>query len=450
SLLSHTETKAKLCREFSETRNPSRRALPFSLAPSLSLSSLFSLSLPRDALSLLAVALSLSPRRRTLSLSSPAPCGGGGDRISISSPLSLVSRSGSRSRLRTVSRSIWMWVWRYFKEGYAPIGSRDQMPRMHYGRRNTREYAQRRHRDMEGNLVLPMFPDPEEEYREFPFRYPHEQTLRRIVLMPHFERMAMEERLLQGNARLQLATEEGPPRKRGRPCKPPSAAGGPPRVFTGKCQCLVLIKSAQEDRSVAGYTEDFINQAKLCKPKNAETWCVWYKSGLRKELQAQLRGVLEPLEFALVRRMAGNAETWCGWRMAGCAIEAEEKIAAIVAALSSMAGGNPGRDAEGQEVSVGELAKGKRGRPRKPPTVTCDCDVLVQMVQKPRKAGLRGDIHEELVGVLEPLEFALVRRMANQALHAEEWLAEGEAEAEYDRVAGGDEDLGSETRCPSP
>ncbi|KAL0684445.1 hypothetical protein Bca4012_051293 [Brassica carinata] len=54
-----------------------------------------------------------------------------------------------------------------------------------------------------------------------------------------------------------------------------------------------------------------------------------------------------------------------------------------------MAGGNPGRDAEGQEVSVGELAKGKRGRPRKPPTVTCDCDVLVQMVQKPRKARRR-------------------------------------------------------------
>nr|VDC83226.1 unnamed protein product [Brassica rapa] len=66
------------------------------------------------------------------------------------------------------------------------------------------------------------------------------------------------------------------------------------------------------------------------------------------------------------------------------------------------------------------------------------------------RAGLRGDIREELVGVLEPLEFALVRRMANQALHAEEWLAESEAEAEYDRVAEGDEDLGSETRCPSP
>ncbi|CAN7015972.1 unnamed protein product, partial [Brassica oleracea var. botrytis] len=55
---------AKLCREFLETRNPSRRALPFSLAPSL----FSSLSPARR---------SLSPRRCTLSLSSPAPCGGG-------------------------------------------------------------------------------------------------------------------------------------------------------------------------------------------------------------------------------------------------------------------------------------------------------------------------------------------------------------------------------------
>nr|VDD31382.1 unnamed protein product [Brassica oleracea] len=40
--------------------------------------------------------------------------------------------------------------------------------------------------------------------------------------------------------------------------------------------------------------------------------------------------------------------------------------------------------------------------------------------------------------------------MASQALHAEEWLAEGEAEAEYDRFAEGDEDLGPKTRCASP
>ncbi|CAF1749693.1 unnamed protein product [Brassica napus] len=85
--------------------------------------------------------------------------------------------------------------------------------------------------------------------------------------------------------------------------------------------------------------------------------------------------------------------------MAGFAMEAEEKLAAnVAAALSSIEKGNPGRDAEGQEVPVGGLANGKRGRPWKPSTETCVCDVLVQMVQKPRKwcqlfrAGLRGDI----------------------------------------------------------
>ncbi|CAN6820284.1 unnamed protein product [Brassica oleracea] len=119
-----------------------------------------------------------------------------------------------------------------------------------------------------------MFPDPEEQYREFPVRYPHEQTVRRKVLMPHFQRMAMEEHILQGHARFQLVTEEGAPRKRGRPCKTPSAAGGPPRAFIGKCQCGVLIQNAQENRSVAGYTEDFINQAK----------CGWYKNGIRKDI----------------------------------------------------------------------------------------------------------------------------------------------------------------------
>ncbi|WZY78514.1 hypothetical protein YC2023_024898 [Brassica napus] len=296
-----------------------------------------------------------------------------------------------------------------FQRRLCAVDSRDQMfsldhyewrmPRMHYGRRNTREYARRRHRDMEGNLVLPMFPDPEEQYMEFPFRYPNKQTVRRKVLMPHFQRMAMEERILQGNARFQLATEEEPPRKRGRPCKPPSAAGGPPKVFTGKCQCGVLIKNALEDRSVAGYTEDFINQAKL--------------------------GVLEPLEFALVRRMAGFA------------MEADEKIAANVAALSSMEGGNPdgSEAAQGERLPGGVLGYGKRCQP-KPAEEWCHLF----------RAGLHRDIREELVGVLEPLEFALVRRIANQALHAEEWLAEGEAEAEYDRVAEGDEDLGSETR----
>ncbi|KAF2537087.1 hypothetical protein F2Q68_00021071 [Brassica cretica] len=132
--------------------------------------------------------------------------------------------------------------------------------------------------------------------------------------------------------------------------------------------------------------------------------------------------------------------------MAGFAMEAEEKIAAnVAAALSSIEEGNPGRDAEGQEPRKVRdyleefLDTAKRCQP-KPAEEWCQLF----------RAGLRGDIREELVGVLEPLEFALVKRMASQALHAEEWLAEGEAEAEYDRFAECDEDLGPETRCASP
>ncbi|CAN6906317.1 unnamed protein product [Brassica oleracea] len=130
--------------------------------------------------------------------------------------------------------------------------------------------------------------------------------------------------------------------------------------------------------------------------------------------------------------------------MAGFTIEADKKIAAELAACSIRGEGNPGMDDRGQEVPVGGLTKGKRGRPRKSSKGLCDCDVLVQMVQKTHKyleeLGLREDIRAELVGVLEPLEFALVKRVAGQALHAEEWLAERAAEAEYDRFMEGDED----------
>ena len=60
-------------------------------------------------------------------------------------------------------------------------------------------------------------------------------------------------------------------------------------------------------RSVREYTEEFLESAKRCKPKTAEDWCRWYKAGLREEIQGRLIGVLEPLEFALVNRMAGQA-----------------------------------------------------------------------------------------------------------------------------------------------
>ncbi|KAG2298922.1 hypothetical protein Bca52824_035394 [Brassica carinata] len=116
----------------------------------------------------------------------------------------------------------------------------------------------------------------------------------------------------------------------------------------------------------------------------------------------------------------------------------------------------------------GNPPKKKRGRPRKSPVAPCDCDVLVQMVQKPQpvkdyleefletakrcqpkpaeewcrlfKAGLREDIRDELTSVLEPLEFALVKRLAGQALDAEERLAEMYAKAEPDYSTKDDED----------
>ncbi|KAL0876646.1 hypothetical protein Bca101_026351 [Brassica carinata] len=351
-----------------------------------------------------------------------------------------------------------------FQEGYASttpgissmgtLGCLIEIPRLHYGPKNSREYARRRYRGADGNWILPMFPDPEEQYREFPFGYPHEQTVGRKVLMPHFQRMAMEKHILQGHAMFQLSPGGEIPRKRRRPSRALSAAGEPTRAFTGECQCKALFENTQGDRSVVEYTEDFINQAKLGKPKTAEMWCGWYRDGLRGDIKAKLRGILEPLKFALVKRMAGFA------------IETEARIAAELDALSSAEKANTGgdlrMDAGNPGTSAGEPPKKKRGRLRKSPVATCDCDVLVQMVQKPRtvknyleefletakrcqpkpaeewcrlfKAGLREDI------LLEPLEFALVKRLAGQALDAEERLAEMYANAEPDYSTEEDED----------
>ncbi|KAF3576326.1 hypothetical protein DY000_02029278 [Brassica cretica] len=102
----------------------------------------------------------------------------------------------------------------------------------------------------------------------------------------------------------------------------------------------------------------------------------------------------------------------------------------------------------------------KRGRPRKIPSIdaeslrsitgVCRCGTLMQARQGPRsvpeyteeflesakrckpktaedwcrwyKAGLREEIRGKLIGVLEPWEFALVNRMAGQAMEAERTL----------------------------
>lgn len=149
-------------------------------------------------------------------------------------------------------------------------------------------------------------------------------------------------------------------------------------------------------------------------------------------------------------------------RMAGFAIEAKGKIAAKLAALSSLEAEDPRKDGGSLGASAGEPPKKKRGRSRKSSIASCDCDILIQMLQKPHtvrncmeefldtakkcrpkpaeewcrlfKAGLREDIRGELEGVLEPLEFALVKRVAGQALAVEEWLRKRDAEAEFDRL----------------
>ncbi|KAJ4910194.1 Uncharacterized protein Rs2_04815 [Raphanus sativus] len=137
------------------------------------------------------------------------------------------------------------------------------MPRMHNGRVGTQGYIREQYRVAEGNWVLPMFREPEEQYRKLPLGCLHEQTVGRKVMMPHFERMAMEKRILQGHATFQFSSEGEFPRKWGCPSKAPSAAGEPPRAFTGMCQCRALFQNTQRNRSVVEYTEDFINQAKL-------------------------------------------------------------------------------------------------------------------------------------------------------------------------------------------
>ncbi|KAL0898237.1 hypothetical protein Bca101_082198 [Brassica carinata] len=283
-----------------------------------------------------------------------------------------------------------------------------RMPRLHYGPKNSREYARKRYRGTDGNWVLPMFPDPEEQYREFPFGYPHEQTVERKVLMPHFQRTAMERRILQGHATFQLSPGGEIPRKRGHPSRAPSAVGEPPRAFTGE------------------YTEDFINQAKLCKPKTAEMWCGWYRDGIRGDIKARLRGILEPLEFALVKRMVGFA------------IETEAKIAAKLDVLSSAEKantvGDPRMDAGNPGTSAGNHLRRSGGARmvQKPRTVRDYLEEFLETAKrcqpKPAeewcrlfKAGLREDIH-------------------GQALDAEERLAEMYARAEPDYSTEDDDD----------
>lgn len=62
----------------------------------------------------------------------------------------------------------------------------------------------------------------------------------------------------------------------------------------------------QKPGGVKEYLEEFLDMPKRCQPKLAEEWCRLFKVGLHKDIRDELDGVLEPLEFALVKRMAGK------------------------------------------------------------------------------------------------------------------------------------------------
>ncbi|CAH8337308.1 unnamed protein product [Eruca vesicaria subsp. sativa] len=70
----------------------------------------------------------------------------------------------------------------------------------------------------------------------------------------------------------------------------------------------------QKPRKVKDYLDEFLETAKKCQPKLAEEWCRLFKVGLRGDIRDELAGVLEPLEFSLVKRVVGQAldaeEVW--------------------------------------------------------------------------------------------------------------------------------------------
>ena len=260
--------------------------------------------------------------------------------------------------------------------------------RMRYGPKGTRAYARKPYCDAWGDMVPALFPDEEEmEFAEQPNTPIQETTVRRRVLMPHFQRAAEYRRLYQGQGTFQFApevdmtpatkgrgrprttgpTREGPgpirmedsvpTRKRGRPRKIPSIDAESLRSITGVCRCGTLMQARQGPRSVREYTEEFLESAKRCKPKTAEDWCRWYKAGLREEIRGKLIGVLEPWEFALVNRMAGQA------------MEAERTLTRRVVAISSSEEDveveeDPSEDSEWEEESASSTGSGRVAGPK--------------------------------------------------------------------------------------
>ncbi|KAG5414903.1 hypothetical protein IGI04_002470 [Brassica rapa subsp. trilocularis] len=251
-----------------------------------------------------------------------------------------------------------------------------------------RAYARKPYRDAWGDVVPALFPDEEEmEFAEPPNAPIQETTVRRQILMPHFQRAAEYRRLYQGRGTFQFApevdttpptrgrgrprktgpTREGPgpirmedsvpTRKRGRPRKIPSIDAESLRRITGICRCGTLTQARQGPRSVREYTEEFLESAKRCKPKTAEDWCRWYTAGLREEIRGKLIGVLEPWEFALVNRMAGQA------------MEAERTLTRRVVAISSSEEDveveeDPSEDSDWEEEPASPTGSGRAAGPK--------------------------------------------------------------------------------------
>ncbi|KAG5375441.1 hypothetical protein IGI04_040037 [Brassica rapa subsp. trilocularis] len=270
----------------------------------------------------------------------------------------------------------------------SPVHHELEERRMRYGPRGTRAYARKPYRDAWGDVVPALFPDEEEiEFAEPPNAPIQETTVSRRILMPHFQRAAEYRRLYQGQGTFQFApevdttpptrgrgrprktgpTREGPgpirmedsvpTRKRGRPRKIASIDAESLRRTTGICRCGTLTQARQGPRSVREYTEEFLESAKRCKPKTAEDWCRWYKAGLREEIQGRLIGVLEPLEFALVNRMAGQA------------MEAERTLTRRVVAISSSEEDveveeDPSEDSDWEEEPASPTGSGRVAGPK--------------------------------------------------------------------------------------
>ncbi|WZZ08810.1 hypothetical protein YC2023_094731 [Brassica napus] len=260
--------------------------------------------------------------------------------------------------------------------------------RMRYGPKGTRAYARKPYRDAWGDVVPALFPDEEKmEFAEPPNAPIQETTVRRRILMPHFQRAVEYRRLYQGQGTFQFAPEVDttpPTRGRGRPRKtgPTRAGPGPIRMedsvptrkrgrprkissidaeslrsITGICRCGTLTQARQGPRSVREYTEEFLESAKRCKPKTAEDWCRWYKAGLREEIRGKLIGVLEPWEFALVNRMASQA------------MEAERTLTRRVVAISSSEEDveveeDPSEDSEWEEELASSTGSGRAAGPK--------------------------------------------------------------------------------------